>query len=249
MKSYLNLKYAGKRVGQYTIDGLLGAGRYGLCFLARSEDGNIVVIKKYKKNSRQKKIPDCIDEAVILSKLRDDRIPDFLGVINENGFYGFVLEYKSGCTVKELLFQKKHQFSGEEFFAIAIQLINIMKYLHDNGVVHGDIRIPNIVIDKGKVYLIDFGLARLAGKNARYDLDFSYLGDFLLYLLYSSFGKKENNKLLPWSKKLSWYEELLLTQEQKIFLKKLFGLEARYENIRDIERDFGRAFKEYKMKY
>jgi len=242
MRFYWTFKYAGKQFGQYMIDRLLGEGRYGLCFLARSQNGNKVVIKKYKTSLRQKK-PDCINEAVILSKLKDKRIPDFLGVINEKGFYGFVLEYKNGCTVKELLFKQNYKFTRKEVFYTGLQLINIMQYLHENGVVHRDIRISNVVIDQGKVYLIDFGLARRADNNQyRYALDFSYLGDLLLYLLYSSFEKKENNKQLPWTKELPWYEELLLTPAQILFLKKLLGLELVYENINNIEADFIRGF-------
>ncbi|HVJ49741.1 protein kinase family protein [Desulfitobacterium sp.] len=242
MRFYRTLKYAGKKFSQYTIDRLLGEGRYGLCFLARSESGNKVVIKKYKTSLGQKELPNCIDEAVILSKLKDKRIPAFLGVVNEKRFYGFVLEYKNGCTVKELLFKHNYKFTRREVFHTGLQLINIIQYLHENGVVHRDIRIPNVLMYQGKVCLIDFGLARWADKTYRYDLDFSYLGDFLLYLIYSSYEKKEKNKQLPWPKKLPWYEELSLTSEQQLFLRKLLGLEFVYENINDIKTDFIRAF-------
>lgn len=240
MRVYWNLRYAGKRVGQYTIDRLLGEGKYGLCFLAKSGNGNQVVIKKYKKSLRKDNLPDRINEAVILSKLEDERIPEFLGVINVSGFYGFVLAYKRGSTVKDLLFTHRHIFSWEEFYHIGTQLIDIIKYLHDNGVVHRDIRIPNVVIDQGKLSLIDFGLARWADKEASYDLDFSYLGDFFLYLLYSNYERQ--NKRKPWLKELPWYDELSLTQEQIMFLKRLFGMEARYDNISDIETDFIKFF-------
>lgn len=239
MRFYWNLKYAGKKVGQYTIDRFLGEGRYGLCFLARQENGSEVVIKKYKNCFRKNHLPDCIDEAVILSKLDDQRFPQFLGVINEKGFYGFVLAYVNGTTVKDLLFKHKYKFSGEEFCHIGIQLIAIIKYLHHNGIVHRDIRIPNVVLDQGRVYLIDFGLARWADKCAPYDLDFNYLGDFLLYLLYSSFETTAKRK--PWAE-LPWYDELLLNPDQKLFLKRLLGLEARYENISGIESDFSKIF-------
>ncbi|MBU3217031.1 hypothetical protein LL033_02385 [Clostridium estertheticum] len=88
-----------------------------------------------------------------------------------------------------------------------------------------------------EVYLIDFGLARWADNNKYpYDLDFSYLGEFLLFLLYSSFETKEKHKKLP------WYKELNLTNKQKLFLKKLLGLEKVYENIEDIKMDFTNVF-------
>ena len=146
------------------------------------------------------------------------------------------MEFKHGCTVKDLLFKYKHKFTSEKFFNIGVQLIKIIKYIHGNGVVHRDIRVPNVLIDNEEVYLIDYGLARWADNNKYpYDLDFSYLGDFLLYLLYSSFQTKEKHK------KLTWYKEL--TCEQKLFLKKLLGIELTYENVEDIEMDFIKVFR------
>ena len=229
------IKHSGRQLGPYTIERAIGEGRYGLCFLAKSEHGNRVVIKKSKFPGVFK---NDIHEAIILAKLKDKRIPEFLGVVNEKRFYGFVLEFKYGCTVKDLLFKHNYQFTNEEIFNIGLQLIKIIGYLHENGVVHRDIRIPNVLVNEGEVYLIDFGLARWTDNNRyRYDLDFSYLGDFLLYLLYSSYHKKRMSKTLP------WYQELLLTNEQQLFLKKLFRLEIAYENTNQIEKDFMSAFK------
>ncbi|MDT8717013.1 protein kinase family protein [Clostridium sp. 19966] len=231
------LKYSGKVVGTYTIEEPIGEGRYGLCFLARSNTGEKVIIKKFKPTLFKRNSDKNAYEAVILSKLKDKRIPELLGVINEKGFYGFVLEFKEGFTVKELLFKRNHKFTMEEFFNIGIQLISIIRYLHENGIVHRDIRIPNVLINDGKVNLLDFGLSRWANNdNYPYDLDFSYLGDFFLYLLYSSFEPKVKRKNLP------WYKELLLTSEQILFLKKLLGIELMYKNIKDIEADFIKAF-------
>lgn len=235
---YQTIKYTGKRYGRYTIERPIGEGRYGLCFLAKSDLGQKVVIKKFKTGLFKKKSEKSVYEAVLLSKLKDKRVPEFLGVINEKGFYGFILEFKNGVTAEDMLFKYKHKFSPKELFNIGVKLIRIIKYLHQNGVVHRDIRIPNVLIDNSNVYLIDFGLARWSDRN-QYpcNLDFSYLGDFLLYLLYSSFERKDKYKELP------WYKELTLTDKQKLFLKRLLGLEMLYENIDNIERDFIEAFK------
>lgn len=53
----------------------------------------------------------------------------------------------------------------EEFFEVGIKLIKIIRYFHENGVVHREIRISNVLIDKCEVYLIDFGLARWIDSN------------------------------------------------------------------------------------
>ena len=233
-------KYNGQKLGNYTIMELVGEGRYGMCFLARTNTGQKVIIKKFRQGIFKKNSEKNMHEAVILSKLKDIRIPELLGVINQKSFYGYVLELKPGNTVKDLLFKHKHRFSDEEFYNIGLQLIHIIEHLHENGIVHRDIRIPNVLVDNENVYLIDFGLARFVDSNEyKYDLDYSYLGDFFLYLLYSSFSNKNKYKKLPWHKELS------LTDKQKTFLKKLMGLETVYESIKDVEVDFVDAFECY----
>lgn len=239
MGYFCEKKYCGQRFGEYTIDKIVGEGRYGLCFLAKNDLGHKVIIKKFKKGLLAKNSKKSIyeAEAVILSKLRDERIPELLGVINTGSFYGFVLEWKPGITVKDKLFKHKHKFSKEEFFDIGSKLINIIKYLHKNGIVHRDIRIPNVLLNNENVYLVDFGLARFAdGNQYRYDLDYSYLGDFFLYLLYSAFENNGTRRNLP------WYKELPLTAQQQMFIKRLLGLAVVYQSIDDIEIDFVDAF-------
>lgn len=230
-------KYCGKQYGKYNIIKFVGEGRYGMCFLAHSIDGTPTIIKCFKPNAFKKNKEKNAYEAVILSQLNHNSIPEILGVINEKDFYGFILEQKQGETIEAMLFKHKHSFNNIEIYNIGIQLIDIIKYLHCNGVVHRDIRCPNVLFDGNRVYLVDFGLARWSDNyKYPYDLDFSYLGDFLLYLFYSSFETKKKYKKLPWHKELS------LTSKQKLFFKKLLGLEMAYKNIDDIEADFIKEF-------
>ncbi|MGB4659199.1 MAG: protein kinase family protein [Mobilitalea sp.] len=237
MSLFIAKQYYGQKIGDYTIREYVGEGRYAMCFHAVSNSGNKVIIKKFRRGIFKMNSEKNVYESVILSILKDTRIPKLMGVINQKSFYGLVLEFMPGYTVKDLLFKYKHRFSDEEFYNIGIRLISIIKYLHKNGIVHRDIRISNVLIDGENVYLIDFGLARFAQDiEYKYNLDYSYLGDFLLYLLYSSFPY--NKKL----KKIPWHKELQLTEKQKLFLKKLLGLETAYENIKDIEIDFIDAF-------
>jgi serine/threonine-protein kinase len=202
-----------------------------------------VIIKKFRPGIFKKNAEKNMHEAVILSKLSDGRVPELLGVINEPGFYGFVLEYKPGRTLRELLFKESRIFTQDEIFSIGSQLISIIKYLHGSGVVHRDIRIPNVLYEAGRVYLLDFGLARFAdGAKYRFDQDFSYLGDLLLYLIYSAYDKSAGKKTGP-HKKLPWYEELTLEPAQKLCLMKMLRLAPAYESIDEVESDFTAAFK------
>ena len=230
-------KHLNKQIGKYKILSLIGEGRYGVCYLADYKGENVVI--KHMKSPIFKKNKDKnFYEANILHKINHKNIPKLLDIINEKNFYGLVLEKKEGATVEEMLFKQKCRFNKKEIFGIGEQLIEILVYLHSIGIVHKDIRIPNVIIDDGDVSLIDFGLARWADeKNYKRDIDFSYLGDFLLYLYYSSF-KKESFINRP------WYEELNLNNEEKQFIKKLFKMEGDFESINEIKKDFNAIFKQ-----
>ena len=108
------LKYSGKLFGKYIIEKPIGEGRYGLCFLARSDIGDKIVIKKFKQSILKKYSERNVNEAVILSKLKDKRIRIFRSYKLE-GFYGFVLEFKHRYTVKDLFLNISTNLQAKNF--------------------------------------------------------------------------------------------------------------------------------------
>jgi serine/threonine-protein kinase len=228
-------QYCGKQIGSYKIIQHIGEGRYGVCFLAE-DNGRRLILKKLKPHIFKRDSHKNTLEINILLELCHPGIPKLLGIVNEKDFYGPVLELKCGDTIESMLFKQKHRFSDFEIFIIGKQLIEIIEYLHEKGIVHRDIRIPNVLVNNNMVSLVDFGLARRED-HRRYtrDIDFAFLGDFLLYLLYST-DKKEKYKNRP------WYQELSLSPAQQVFLKRLLKLAAPYQDIGEIAGDFQAAF-------
>ena len=188
------------------------------------------ILKQLKRSMLRKSKEKAGFEQDILSSLYHKSIPRFIRKIEDEGLYGYLLEYKEGETFEDLICSQDRVFSGSEIHDIGMQLIGILKYLHRSGIVHRDIRIPNTLYGDRKVYLVDFGLARRVDPRYRPDLDFAYLGDFLLHLHYTSYEKKGR-------KKKPWHEELNLTEEENLFLKRLMGIEKRYRDIDEVESD------------
>ena len=151
-----------------------------------------------------------------------------------NGEYFFVLEYKKGYTLEQLLFKQHHKVSTREFFCIGSQLAGILAYIHSRSVVHGDLRLSNVLYDGRSVSLIDFGLSRYEGtEGLKFDLDYACFGNILLYLLYSNYPKKG---------KSAWYDELPLTRAQKEYLMRLLRLMPLFLSITDAEKEFCRIW-------
>jgi serine/threonine-protein kinase len=175
---------------------------------------------------------DRIFEEEILGSIEHPCIPRLIKRMSMGKFNGYILEYKEGKTFEEIIYQDEHIFDREEIYSIGLQLIQILRYLHAKGVVHRDIRVPNTLYDKGKICLVDFGLARWIDEDTyKADVDFSFLGDFLLHLYYTSFESSS-------SQKRPWFEELELTRKETVFLRRLLGIEERYGSIYEVERDF-----------
>lgn len=47
----------------------------------------------------------------------------------------------------------------------ASQCLDCVEALHKKGILHGDLRALNFIIDKNKVYIIDFGLSKILDQN------------------------------------------------------------------------------------
>lgn len=221
----------GELIGKYKIVKCIGEGRFGICYLVNLNDEQYV-LKELKPKAIKKSAGKVIFEEEILSTTDHPAIPKIFDTIKSDSIYAYILEYKRGRTVEDMIFGDNHIFTRDEIYKIGTKIIDIIKYLHERNIVHRDIRIPNVIIYGEEVYLIDFGLARLVN-NERYipSVDFSYLGHLLLHLYYSSF-EKTNKKSKP------WYEELDLTIYELTFLKKLLGLDDVYQSINDLKKDF-----------
>ena len=220
---------------EYTIEKTIGEGRFGICYQV-SHGQKLYILKQLKRGMLKKAGAKARYEEEILKSLQNESIPRFIKKIEREDFYGYVLEFKEGRTFEDLIYFEKHVFEREEIFRVGSQLVEILKYMHSKSIVHRDIRVPNTLYDGQKVNLVDFGLARwINNKKYKADMDFAFLGDFLLHLYYSSFeyqGCKER----------SWYDELQLHQKELLLLKRLMGVEQRYKSILEVEYEFHETF-------
>lgn len=219
----------GSKIEGYTIDKLIGEGRYGIAYLAVNDKDEKVVIKQLKKKNLKKIREKLFYEESILNKLDDIRFPKFISKFNDKYREGYILEYIEGTVFEDLLVRDRYIFGKNEIYEVAIKLIELLEILHKQNIVHRDIRLPNVIIkDNKELVLIDFGLARyIDGKKYIKQEDYWYIGDFLIHLYYSSY-KPSSKEERP------WYEELDLNEEELIFLKRLMGIEESYENIEEI---------------
>lgn len=77
------------------------------------------------------------------------------------------MELIQGKEVFQLI-NKKGPLSEQYSTKILHQLCSAVKYLHERGIAHRDIKTENVMVDcSGQVKLIDFGLAKKFDVGAR----------------------------------------------------------------------------------
>ena len=122
-------------------------------------DGNIFVVKKYNC-IKGVKCENYFNEVKIYENLNHPNIIKYIFSEQIGNYYFLYLEYIPGGSIKAMI----DQFGG--FNEILIrkytkQILLGLKYLHDNKIIHRDIKCANILIgDKGIIKLTDFGCSK-----------------------------------------------------------------------------------------
>ncbi|MBE9181999.1 serine/threonine protein kinase [Oculatella sp. LEGE 06141] len=135
--------------------------------LSTDADGRVVV--KLLALSPEMQWDECKlfeREAQVLQHLNHPRIPgyrDYFVIDRHPGsrfpWFALVQNYISGQSLQQLLDQG-HRFSEEQVQQIAVDVLNILLYLHtvDPPVLHRDIKPSNLILgDDRHIYLVDFG--------------------------------------------------------------------------------------------
>ena len=100
-------------------------------------------------------------EARSAAALNHPNIVKVLNVGNYNGLPYIVNEYIKGQNLRQVL-DVRGKFSTSEALDIMCQLSNAVKYAHDHGIIHRDIKPQNIFLTSdGDIKLGDFGIATI----------------------------------------------------------------------------------------
>ncbi|ONI40188.1 hypothetical protein AN639_10305 [Candidatus Epulonipiscium fishelsonii] len=224
----------GNVIKGFRITKKIGEGRFGKVYLAEKNDKKII-IKQLKHEAiftQPHKIKFEVSTLKDIAYLKDKRFPLYLGKFKLPHIRGYILEYKTGETLERIIFKNKRKFSRVEIYDFALQILDMVDVLHAHNIVHKDIRIPNLILQNEELCLIDFGLARyIDNKRYKTDLDFWYLGDFMIHLFYTNYDKAV---LID----RPWYKQLDLYPAELILLKRLMRIDKKkyppFNNTKDI---------------
>lgn len=153
----------GTIIGDYRILEEIAEGGFGKTY--RGEHitlGTPVCIKHASRISPQDE-EILINEAKSIWDLRHFAIPAIRNILRlEDGSLALVMSYIPGPTLEQII-EKNKKLDAEHVCWITERCLNALMYLHYHGVVHGDVKPQNIIIQPKShtVVLVDYGLAAI----------------------------------------------------------------------------------------
>ena len=156
--------------GRYLLISIIGRGGSAVVFNAFDRHAETTVAIKLLNesavppNERATVRKQFANEVRALSLLSHPNIVGFRGANLKSRPMYFVMEYADGLTLKEHLNRKK-TIPQKELLDIASQILSALDHIHENGIVHCDIKPHNIIIlPNKKIKITDFGIAQIKGK-------------------------------------------------------------------------------------
>ena len=148
--------------GRYRVLGRLGVGGMATVYLA--EDSSLgrkvalkVMAERYAEDGEF--VERFRREAQAAARLNH---PNIIAVYDRGEADGrpyIAMEYLQGRTLKQVI-QKEGQLPPERAIAIAMQVLAGLRYAHEHGVVHRDVKPHNVLVgDDGRIKVTDFGIA------------------------------------------------------------------------------------------
>ncbi len=156
---------------RYKIIKELGDGGFGKTYVAQDThmpSNRYSVIKQLKPMNQGSEIYQIVQdrflrEAAILEQLGggSNQIPSLYAYFESNGQFYLVQEYIEGKTLAEKL-RTQGKFSSDAVKDIVVKILPVLDYVHNQGIVHRDIKPDNIIIrDADNLpVLIDFGAVK-----------------------------------------------------------------------------------------
>ena len=148
---------------------------------SHKKTGQKVAIKTvHKKDMKPIEIYQQRREIDVLKQSQHPNIVGLIDLFENSDYYYIVLEYMQGKDLFDYIQVRSFKLTEHRVKEIAYQIGLALKYLHNYGIVHRDLKLENVMmsdnLETAVPKLVDFGLAKLIGPNEKADEPFGTLG-------------------------------------------------------------------------
>ncbi|XP_027904581.1 serine/threonine-protein kinase STY46-like isoform X1 [Vigna unguiculata] len=129
-----------------------------------NQDVAIKVLKHENLNENIQR--EFAQEVYIISQIKHKNVVKFVGACTQSPNLYLVTEYMPGGSMFDFLHKQKTALALPTLLKVAIDVCEGMKYLHQNNIIHRDLKAANLLIDEnGVVKVADFGVARVHNQS------------------------------------------------------------------------------------
>lgn len=189
----------GTDIQKYTITKYIASGSFGDVFEARDNTTNKLVALKIPIVNEEKNGQKAITaEARIYKRIADPKngVTD-MKVITHKDKKIIVMDLLGPSLEKLMSNQLNKRLGLKSVIALAIQMIETLRYVHTCGFLHRDLKPDNFAVghhDLRKLYCIDFGLARPFLDKSGEHIPFSTQRKFCGTARYASIAAHKNEE-------------------------------------------------------
>ena len=151
--------FRGQKVGKYEILSPLGSGGFGAVYLAKDTwiDKEVAIKVPHKQNLN---FTELLREPRLLAALDHPNIVSITTAEKEDQLFFIVMEYVEGKTLDDLIVENA-PLETSTVVNYTKQIANAVDHAHQQGVIHRDLRPPNMLISGSDVLKVtDFGTSR-----------------------------------------------------------------------------------------
>ncbi|CAL9060672.1 unnamed protein product [Musa banksii] len=144
----------------------VASGSYGDLYRGTycSQDVAIKILKPERVNVDMQR--EFAQEVFIMRKVRHKNVVQFIGACTKPPSLCIVTEFMSGGSVYDFLHKQKGVFKLPALLRVAIDVSKGMNYLHQNNIIHRDLKAANLLMDENEVVKVaDFGVARVKAES------------------------------------------------------------------------------------
>ena len=151
------------RFGDYILGRTLGEGEFGKVKMGWKAEGGVQVaiklIRRETLGTNPSRLPKINREITILRDLSHPNIVRLHEMVETDRLIGIILEYASGGELFDYILHHRYLKDGAARRLFA-QLVSGVGYLHKKGIVHRDLKLENLLLDRYKnIIITDFGFA------------------------------------------------------------------------------------------
>jgi serine/threonine-protein kinase len=153
---------AGRDLGEYHLEELLGEGATGIVFRAVRRDGVVVALKIMKRELVNDEVfkRRFEQEARAAREVREPHLVPIYETGEIDGRLYLATAFAEGGSLENRL-NERGPLSVPDVLRLAKDLAAGLDALHEKAVVHRDVKASNVVFDAaGRAMLVDFGLAK-----------------------------------------------------------------------------------------